>query len=194
MGELNKTSQRRGSDGYRAPEILMNHIYGKEVDVWSMGCILYEMASGRKVFPTDVNIWGYVFQKSSIQISFDRIQSEEVAKDCIKRFVLATLCINKSERPDSSYLFTQFSNHCLAGDNPDHNQPINTCCLHELETSSQLFGKEFVFAENIANRETRATGLQPGRAHGRRVIRNLYSKNKYYRWWSVRREATSRDP
>lgn len=126
-GGLNETSQRRGSGGYSAPELLKG-TYGRGVDIWSMGCILYEMASGKKAFLYEGEIWGYYFGQKSIQMSFDKIQSDERAKDCVSRFVSAMLCIEPSQRPEATYLYAQFSNHYLAGDN--RSQP---CCLHELE-------------------------------------------------------------
>lgn len=37
---------------YRAPEVLLNRAkYGPPVDVWSVGCILYEMWAGKPLFP-----------------------------------------------------------------------------------------------------------------------------------------------
>eukprot|EP00798_Chlamydomonas_sp_ICE-L_P022644 gene22644-29792_t len=36
---------------YRAPEILVGDHYGPSADVWSLGCLLAEMASGRPLFP-----------------------------------------------------------------------------------------------------------------------------------------------
>lgn len=38
---------------YRAPEILTEKDYGYEVDCWSYGCLLMEMATGEPVFPGD---------------------------------------------------------------------------------------------------------------------------------------------
>jgi len=42
---------------YRAPEILLGtHLYGPEVDMWSTGCIIAEMATGSATFPGDSEI------------------------------------------------------------------------------------------------------------------------------------------
>ena len=37
---------------YRAPDVLMgSRHYSTSIDIWSIGCILAEMASGRPLFP-----------------------------------------------------------------------------------------------------------------------------------------------
>ena len=44
---------------YRAPEILLggeDGQYGPEIDVWSLGCILFEMATGSALFPAESEI------------------------------------------------------------------------------------------------------------------------------------------
>jgi len=47
---------------YRAPEILLGaQRYGFEVDMWSIGCIIGEMVSGRPLFPGDSEI-GTIFK------------------------------------------------------------------------------------------------------------------------------------
>jgi dual specificity tyrosine-phosphorylation-regulated kinase 2/3/4 len=38
---------------YRAPEILMGMNYSYEIDMWSVGCMLPELRSGRAAFPGD---------------------------------------------------------------------------------------------------------------------------------------------
>ena len=52
---ISSTGTGRGTQCYRAPELLTfdNPTYSKKTDIWSMGCILYELAVGRKAFKDD---------------------------------------------------------------------------------------------------------------------------------------------
>lgn len=40
---------------YRAPEIVLGLAYDKSVDMWSVGCCLYEMFTGKVMFPGSTN-------------------------------------------------------------------------------------------------------------------------------------------
>lgn len=40
---------------YRAPEIVLGLAYDKAVDMWSVGCCLYEMFTGKVMFPGSTN-------------------------------------------------------------------------------------------------------------------------------------------
>jgi len=42
---------KRGSPGYVAPDLLYNGICSRKGDIWSIGCILYELACGKMAFP-----------------------------------------------------------------------------------------------------------------------------------------------
>ncbi|XP_064636167.1 cyclin-dependent kinase-like 5 isoform X3 [Lineus longissimus] len=41
---------------YRSPELLLGAAYGKAVDIWSIGCILGELADGQPLFPGESEI------------------------------------------------------------------------------------------------------------------------------------------
>ncbi|WFD01074.1 non-specific serine/threonine protein kinase [Malassezia yamatoensis] len=40
---------------YRAPEIILGQPFGCEIDMWSMGCTIYELATGHILFPGKTN-------------------------------------------------------------------------------------------------------------------------------------------
>src|SRR5437016_3900964 len=52
-----------GTPGYRAPELVVDGKEEKEftnrVDIWALGCILYELAIGKKAFKDDFELVGY---------------------------------------------------------------------------------------------------------------------------------------
>ena len=49
---------------YRSPELLLGENYGKEVDIWAIGCIMGEISDGEALFPGESEIDQlYVIQK-----------------------------------------------------------------------------------------------------------------------------------
>ena len=47
------SEMRRGTLCYRAPELLLFSTYNDRVDIWALGCVLYERICGRAVFGGD---------------------------------------------------------------------------------------------------------------------------------------------
>ena len=41
---------------YRAPELLLGASYNESVDVWAIGCLVYEMATGHALFPGENDV------------------------------------------------------------------------------------------------------------------------------------------
>lgn len=41
---------------YRAPELLLSPTYGKEVDIWAIGCIMGEISDGDPLFAGESEI------------------------------------------------------------------------------------------------------------------------------------------
>jgi serine/threonine protein kinase len=64
------TVYSRGTEGYRAPELLLdNPKFSSKVDIWALGCILYELASGKKAFASDLQARDFSFSQSTLPVS-----------------------------------------------------------------------------------------------------------------------------
>jgi serine/threonine protein kinase len=104
----------RGTSGYRAPEVLREEaIYTNKVDIWAVGCILYELAAGNKAFHEDWAVREYAFGSDEIPLreingwpSFANSQLFDILKQLLQK--------QWNERPDAkslqSSLITSFEN------------------------------------------------------------------------------------
>ena len=65
---MRRTTSRRGIDGYRAPELLddSNGSFSNKSDMWSLGCILFEMITGQQRFRSDYALVLYTVQKEPL--------------------------------------------------------------------------------------------------------------------------------
>ena len=62
------TRSGRGTACYRAPELIRHlAVVSMKSDIWALGCIIYELISGRKVFQDDI----YVYEFASNHHQFD---------------------------------------------------------------------------------------------------------------------------
>lgn len=62
-------SMFQGSPIYAAPEIMLHHDYGKPGDIWSLGCIFYEICELRSPFAyIDVSKNTYLYNQNSMQL------------------------------------------------------------------------------------------------------------------------------
>lgn len=58
---MRSTEYSRGTRGYRAPELIRDGKsgYNNKVDIWSLGCILYELVVGERAFSDDWSVLEY---------------------------------------------------------------------------------------------------------------------------------------
>ena len=62
----------RGTASYRAPELLNESpVYTRKVDIWALGCILFELSTTKKAFRGDWHVREYAVAKQTLQ--FDPI-------------------------------------------------------------------------------------------------------------------------
>ena len=85
-----------GTPGYVAPELVEGHGYGKEVDYWSLGVILYVMLCGYPPFYDENNT--ILFQKIlNLDYEFASPYWDEIS-DSAKDLIRHILCKNPAER------------------------------------------------------------------------------------------------
>eukprot|EP01080_Neovahlkampfia_damariscottae_P010186 gene10186-2605_t len=97
--KLDFTGQRKktlcGTPNYIAPEILKNEGHGTEVDVWSIGVIIYTLLVGTPPFETQ-NVKTTYQKIKDLDFEFPpNISISESAKDLVKRI----LTLDPSKRP-----------------------------------------------------------------------------------------------
>jgi serine/threonine protein kinase len=64
------TRSIRGTACYRAPELITEApVYTHKVDIWSLGCILFELATCKKAFNCDLNVYNYANAKQTLEVS-----------------------------------------------------------------------------------------------------------------------------
>lgn len=101
------TQFARGTPGYRAPELLVQESYTDKVDIWALGCILHELATGQKPFQTDLAVEQYRYSKTPITVqcheSFDNALITSTVHDMLQ--------VIPSLRPSASKMHSLFSRY-----------------------------------------------------------------------------------
>jgi len=56
-----------GTAGYRAPETITHQKLGYGSDIWAMGCILFELTSGRRLFAGNYEVKQYAHTTNELE-------------------------------------------------------------------------------------------------------------------------------
>jgi serine/threonine protein kinase len=101
----------RGTDCYRAPELLQSPkaTYNNKVDIWSMGCILYEMAFGRKPFNSDWEVLKHSESSEPMRLPIAIESSAETGFPEELALISEMLSFDSSYRPAARSLTQRFS-------------------------------------------------------------------------------------
>jgi serine/threonine protein kinase len=105
------TVYSRGTSCYRAPELLAEHAaFTNRVDIWALGCILHELATGKVAFHQDWAVREYFYSAVELPISLPSLPSFFVhhLAECIHDM----LCRDWNHRPSASdvcLLFLSYS-------------------------------------------------------------------------------------
>jgi Protein kinase domain/Ankyrin repeats (3 copies)/Ankyrin repeat len=131
---LGFTTSIRGTSGYFAPEFLVGDRpgYDNKVDVWALGCILYELAAGKRAFSNEFHTLQYKASKVLPEITLDDSCSDE-DKENIQSLLTRMLDLDANRRPSATDLMEQVSTNLQRTIAP---RPSNIEIYQEFETST----------------------------------------------------------
>ena len=105
-----------GTDLYYAPERFENEYYDNKIDIWSLGCIIYELCALKKCFNSRMDIINKI--KSKIKF-YGKIDSNYYNKD-LQNIIYKLLEPNPKKRPNIEEVYNLI-NDCNANINLDDN-------------------------------------------------------------------------
>ena len=105
------TEGKRGTESYRAPELIVGGKYSTKVDIFALGCILYELVCCRKAFATDYELVVYSQSRTPPEVPWGPNINERW-KSILSNVLLQILSIEKAKCPSASELWRQFKTYC----------------------------------------------------------------------------------
>ena len=102
------TEHSRGTSSYRAPELLGNiSTFSSKVDIWGLGCILFELLVKRKAFENDWAVREYAARNDTLRVPLEYFASEIHCP--VTNLIHKMLNINPKQRPKSNELCEVFT-------------------------------------------------------------------------------------
>jgi tetratricopeptide (TPR) repeat protein len=105
------TQDAKGTSGYRAPELLREKAtYTVEVDIWALGCIMYNLVTGKAMFRNDYAVIGYS------EVSQEALELVTPGSEFWSHHIRETICLllqkDPRNRPRASKLCELFYSYC----------------------------------------------------------------------------------
>jgi serine/threonine protein kinase len=95
------TKYSRGTTSYRAPELLTEHaVFTNLVDIWGLGCIMYELVTGLVAFPTDWSVVEHCYEERDLSVSLPTLPA--FCQEHISGMVNTMLRKDWNERPSAA--------------------------------------------------------------------------------------------
>jgi Protein kinase domain/Ankyrin repeat len=115
------TNYGRGTEGFRAPELLSTFHYTNKVDIWAIGCILYETLMRTPLFQYDYLVHQLSQSRkvdSLFQLHLSDAQLSDTARKHLSACIREMLDLDPQKRPTALALTSLFESYCIIWD-PD---------------------------------------------------------------------------
>ena len=102
----------RGTSGYRAPELLDGR-FSNKVDIWAMGCILYELVVGRRAFTSGDDSVAHLLRDSRRKLTIVPDENfDPKTKRRLSNYISEMLKLEPPDRPGAYFLYEGFKTEC----------------------------------------------------------------------------------
>jgi ankyrin repeat protein len=98
-------------------------MFNNKVDIWAIGCIIYELATGTRAFKNDWEVFQYRSSGTTMEVVLDD-EFDAHSKTSITKLVGDMLQIEPSARPSASVLSTYFFNSIRRLEELSHQPPV----------------------------------------------------------------------
>lgn len=113
------TNYGRGTEGFRAPELLSTFHYTNKVDIWAIGCILYETLIRQPLFQHDYLVHQLSQSRnvdSLFQLNLSDTQISDTARNHLSSCMRQILDLDPQQRPTAPVLTSLFESYCIIWD------------------------------------------------------------------------------
>ena len=109
-GQQIETKLERGFPAYVAIELFKEKKYTSSADVWSMGCILFEMVHGKRLFSLEAGFHPLVVPSKLREkvIAYEHRPIEATCPSEVKKIILKCVSQNPAKRPTSLEMLDDF--------------------------------------------------------------------------------------
>jgi hypothetical protein len=113
--------------------------YNRSLDIWQMGCILFELAVGRKAFRSNFETKTFTKANTQLEIPLDNYFSDDCKRD-IRKYVNAMLRIDATRRPNATQLVQNFGDKVKKYQQTSHCGKVKLRYSFSLPTTHQTDG------------------------------------------------------
>lgn len=104
------TRRARGTECYRAPELVSDDSRASnKADIFSLGCVSYELAFGRKAFSGDLCVFRYATFKQKLDVPVDELNLDYRGRAYLSQIINRMLEIDWWRRPSACDILDQLN-------------------------------------------------------------------------------------